>query len=49
MQFGKDLDGTEGKRADMAGKELKALVDKLISIAHQLPDDIGQFYSALQY
>jgi len=38
--FGEDLDGLEKKRADKVGTELKALVDKLIAIAHQLPDEI---------
>ena len=41
MQFAQNLDDTETMRADIAGKELKVLVDKLIAIAHQLPDDIG--------
>lgn len=38
--FGEDLDGLEKKRADKVGSELKALVDRLIAIAHQLPDEI---------
>lgn len=41
MQFAQNLDDTETMRADIAGKELKVLVDKLIAIAHQLSDDIG--------
>eukprot|EP00597_Dinobryon_sp_UTEXLB2267_P011259 CAMPEP_0170132346 /NCGR_PEP_ID=MMETSP0020_2-20130122/23807_1 /TAXON_ID=98059 /ORGANISM="Dinobryon sp., Strain UTEXLB2267" /LENGTH=403 /DNA_ID=CAMNT_0010367631 /DNA_START=36 /DNA_END=1244 /DNA_ORIENTATION=+ len=40
MKFATDLDDTERLRADLAGKELKSLVDKLVAIAHQLPDDI---------
>ena len=38
--FGEDLDGLEVKRADVVGKRLKKLVDELVSIAHQLPDEI---------
>ena len=41
MQFAQNLDDTENMRADVASKELKTLVDKLIGIAHQLPDEIG--------
>lgn len=39
-KFESDLDNTEVKRADTVSAELKALVDRLIAIAHQLPDDI---------
>lgn len=39
-QFEHNLDNTEVKRADRVSAELKRLVDQLISIAHQLPDDI---------
>eukprot|EP01033_Poteriospumella_lacustris_P001787 gene1787-1294_t len=39
-QFERNLDNTEVKRADRVSAELKRLVDQLISIAHQLPDDI---------
>eukprot|EP01038_Epipyxis_sp_PR26KG_P008846 gene8846-11937_t len=39
-KFAQDVDGTELKRASVAGVELKKLVDKLVSIAHQLPDEI---------
>jgi hypothetical protein len=38
--FGKCLDQLEIKRAEIVGKELKDLVDRLISIAHQLPNEI---------
>ena len=38
--FARGLDALEVKRADIAGAELKKLVDKLIGIAHQLPDEI---------
>ena len=38
--FGDDLDGLEIKRAEKVGKRLKELVDTLVSIAHQLPDEI---------
>ena len=39
-KFGSDLDSLEKKRAERTGSELKKLVDSLISIAHQLPNDI---------
>lgn len=39
-KFGSDLDSVEKKRAEKTGSELKKLVDSLISIAHQLPNDI---------
>ena len=39
-KFASDLDSLEKKRADKTGSELKKLVDSLISIAHQLPNDI---------
>lgn len=39
-KFESDLDNTEIKRADRVSAELKRLVDQLIEIAHQLPDDI---------
>ena len=45
MQFAQNLDDTENMRSDVASKELKALVDKLIGIAHQLPDEIGMLLS----
>eukprot|EP01040_Poterioochromonas_malhamensis_P004946 gene4946-5306_t len=35
-----DLDQTEVKKSSIISKELKSLVDKLIAIGHQLPDDI---------
>jgi hypothetical protein len=38
--FGDDLDGLEVKRADQVGRRLKSLVDTLVSISHQLPDEI---------
>lgn len=38
--FGNNLDQLEIKRAEIVGKELKDLVDRLISIAHQLPNEI---------
>jgi hypothetical protein len=38
--FALELDELERMRADTVGKELKMLVDKLIGIAHQLPDEI---------
>lgn len=45
-KFGFDLDNTETKRAEITGTELKRLVDKLIAIAHQLPDDIEHIVEA---
>ena len=39
-KFAFDLDNTETERAEITGAELKRLVDQLIAIAHQLPDDI---------
>lgn len=45
MQFAQNLDDTENMRSDVASKELKTLVDKLIGIAHQLPDEIGKLLS----
>ena len=39
-QFADDLDGLERRRADTIGSELKLLVDRLIAIAHQLPNEI---------
>jgi len=38
--FAVDLDGLETKRAEVVGTELKLLVDRLIAIANQLPDEI---------
>lgn len=38
--FAVDLDGLETKRATIVGNELKRLVDTLVAIAHQLPDEI---------
>lgn len=38
--FASNLDGLETKRAQVVGTELKLLVDRLIGIAHQLPDEI---------
>ena len=38
--FGNELDSLEKRRADTISTELKALVDRLIAIAHQLPDEI---------
>ena len=38
--FASRLDGLETKRAQVVGAELKLLVDRLIAIAHQLPDEI---------
>ena len=38
--FASDLDILETKRAEVVGTELKLLVDRLIAIAHQLPDEI---------
>ena len=51
MQFAQNLDDTENMRSDVARKELKALMDKLIGIAHQLPDEIGMLLalSSLKY
>ena len=42
-QLEADLDQTEVKRAKVVGDELKALVDKLIAIGYNLPDDIERF------
>ena len=39
-QFASDLNAIETKRADIVGSELKKYTDRLIGIAHQLPDDI---------
>ena len=39
-RFRTDLELTEQKRANIIGTELKKLVDSLISIAHQLPNEI---------
>lgn len=39
-QFAFDLNAIETKRADIVGSELKKYTDRLIGIAHQLPDDI---------
>lgn len=39
-KFAVDLDELEIKRATIVGAELKKLVDLLVSIAHQLPDEI---------
>jgi hypothetical protein len=38
-----DLDNTEIKKAQAISAELKTVVDKLIAIGHQLPDDIERF------
>lgn len=38
--FAQDLDSLETKRAAVISKELKLLVDRLIAIAHQLPNEI---------
>ena len=38
--FAKNLDSLEMKRADITGFELKNLVDELVGVAHQLPDEI---------
>ena len=38
--FAGDMDALEIKRAEVVGTELKLLVDRLIAIAHQLPDEI---------
>jgi hypothetical protein len=45
-RFAADLDRTEDKRFDMVGAELKRLVDQLIAISHQLPDDIEHIVEA---
>ena len=45
-KFAFDLDHTETIRADVTGVELKSLVDKLVAIAHQLPDDIEHIVEA---
>jgi hypothetical protein len=45
-KFAFDLDHTETVRAEVTGAELKSLVDKLIAIAHQLPDDIEHIVEA---
>lgn len=42
-RFQRDLDQTEIDRATAISAELKALVDKLIAISYQLPDDIERF------
>ena len=39
-QYADDLDGLEIGRADTVSTELKAMVDRLIAIGHQLPDEI---------
>ena len=39
-KFAKELDSLEMKRADVTGSELRKLVDKLVSIAHNLPDEV---------
>lgn len=39
-QLGKDLESIEINRAKIISKELRKLVDTLISIAHELPDNI---------
>lgn len=38
--YADDLDFLEMKRADFTGSELRKLVDLLVGIAHQLPDEI---------
>lgn len=38
-----DLDDTEVRKSNLISTELKTLVDKLIAIGHQLPDDIQRF------
>jgi hypothetical protein len=38
-----DLDDTEVRKSALISTELKTLVDKLIAIGHQLPDDIQRF------
>ena len=38
--YAEDLDYLEMKRADTTGSELQKLVDLLVGIAHQLPDEI---------
>ena len=39
-KFAQDLDSLEMKRAKITGSELKKLVDELVGVAHQLPDEI---------
>ncbi|RYG94897.1 DUF4455 domain-containing protein, partial [archaeon] len=43
--LGKDLDQTELKRVEVVGAELKNLVDRLVAISYQLPDDIERIVS----
>lgn len=45
-RFAADLDRTEDKRFDLVGAELKRLVDQLVAISHQLPDDIEHIVEA---
>ena len=47
--FAKDLDSLELKRATVVGDELKILVDTLISIGHQLPNDIERIVESETY
>jgi hypothetical protein len=46
MSFGDDLEGTEIHRANVTGVELKRLVDNLVSISHELPDEIEHVVEA---
>ena len=39
-QFAGQLDALEKKRADTVSRELRTMMDKLIAIAHQLPNEI---------
>jgi hypothetical protein len=44
--FGHSLEDLECKRANIVGEDIKALVNTLISIAHQLPDEIEHIVEA---
>lgn len=48
-KFAVDLDNLELKRATIVGDELKILVDTLISIGHQLPNDIERIVESETY
>jgi hypothetical protein len=47
--FAKELEDLECNRAEDVGKKIKALVDTLIGIAHQLPDEIEHIVEAEAY
>ena len=45
-KFGVDLENMECRRAATVGSQIKQLVDNLVAIAHQLPDDIEHIVEA---